>query len=322
MSKSFVVTGCMGLIGGYFTRLALSRGYKVYGIDKITYASYMGWLNEFCGNKNFTHVKEDISTLTYLPDCDFVVNFAAESHVDNSITNSDQFFISNVMGTKRLLDLVKDKRNYKMPTFIQLSTDETYGDNLTDQFHVETDVLKPSNPYAASKVGAEMAVVSYGRTFEVPYAIVRPTNNYGENQHPEKLIPKSIQLLQRGEKIQLHGDGSFVRCWLHAEDTAEAVLVIIEQGKTGVFNISGDEFYSIKDVAKIILMSYCLNEGWTGIKQYENIEDFIEYNFYRKGADVVYKIDDSKLRIETGWSPKRKFKEEIHKIVASQIFRW
>ena len=244
MNKSFVVTGCLGLIGGYFTRHALNRGYKVYGVDKVTYASYMGWLNEFSKSQNFTHIQQDISALSYLPDCDYVINFAAESHVDNSITNSDQFFVSNVMGTKRLLDLVKDKRNYKMPTFIQISTDEIYGDNLTDRYHIETDAYKPSNPYSASKAGAEMIVLSYGRTYEMPYTILRPTNNYGENQHPEKLIPKSIQLLQRGDKIQLHGDGSFSRCWLHAEDTANAVMSVIETNTIGIYNISGNEFIS------------------------------------------------------------------------------
>lgn len=329
MQKSIVITGCMGLIGGHFTRLALSQGYKVYGIDKYTYASFEGWVQEFISNPNFTYVRQDICDLSYLPDCDFVVHFAAESHVDNSIIASDQFFVTNVMGTKRMLDLVKDKKNYTMPVFVHVSTDEVYGDNLTDRPHVETDVLIPSNPYSASKVGAEALVVSYGRTYDLPYVIVRPTNNYGENQHPEKLIPKAIQMLQRGVKVPVHGKGDFFRYYLHADDTAEAVLALMTNNSRGIYNISADEIFSIEEIVRIIVDT---EDGMGMIKHPRDYmgmvsspltyDDFIEYNFYRKGADVVYKINDSKLRNETGWGPKRKFAEEIGKIVQSQRFRW
>lgn len=318
MTNSIVVTGCLGLIGGHFTRLALDRGFKVYGIDKHTYASYDGWLKEFINHPNFTYSRQDICEVSYLPDCDFVIHFAAESHVDNSIIASDQFFMTNVMGTKRMLDLVRDKRNYTMPTFVHVSTDEVYGDNLTDRPHVETDVLFPSNPYSASKAGAEMIVISYGRTYDLPYVIVRPTNNYGENQHPEKLIPKAIQMVQRGGKVPIHGKGDFFRYYLHANDTAEAILALMNHNSRGLYNISADELFPIEEIVRTII-GHIAQPLPTNTVIYDQ---YIEYNFYRKGADVVYKIDDSKLRNETGWKPQMKFAEQIGDIISKQKFRW
>lgn len=322
--KSAVITGCLGLIGSHFTDKLLSEGWYVYGIDKETYASNDRYKEYFLSNDNFTLVTEDISKLKYIPDCDIIVNFAAESHVDNSINDSDAFVKTNVYGTKRLLDLAKEKGQYRIPLFVHISTDEVYGDNLTKLAHKEkVDRLMPSNPYAGSKASAEMFVLSYHRTYGVPYIIFRPTNNYGMGQHPEKLIPKAIQLLMRGEKITLHGDGSYQRCWLHASDTAEAIYLGVQKRQiceNNIYNLSGDEYLTIHDVSQAII-------SWDAFPDQvdeEYVESRIEYNFQRQGADVVYRIDDNDFRKITGWKPTRKFNEEIQTIVeqTKKNYRW
>lgn len=336
MSKSFIVTGCLGFIGSHFVRKCLQEGHYVYGIDKKTYAANELILKEFQDTGEYQQLfkfsQEDISKLEYLPDCDYVVNFAAESHVDNSINRSTEFLDSNVYGVHRLLSLVSSKSQYKAPLFVQISTDEVYGDNLTPIDFTEEQKLQPSNPYSASKASADMFVLSWHRTFGIDYLLFRPTNNYGTNQHPEKLIPKSIQLLMREEKIKIHGDGSFQRCWLHVDDTCDAIYDTITGGyKNFTFNISGDEFITIKDVAYMICESYFTKTSNTGVL--DNMRDlipqfwddhWIEYNYFRKGADEIYKINDSKLRSTVDWFPKRKFKDNIDVIVTDVLtnYRW
>lgn len=261
-----------------------------------------------------------------MPDCDYVVNFAAQRHVDNSIVDRNEFLRTNILGVKNLLDLIKAKNIYNMPLFVMLSTDETYGDSLKE-FYTETQILSPSNPYSASKCAGDMLILSYNRTYKVPYVIFRPTNNFGCWQHPEKLIPKSIQLLMRGEKIQLHDDGSAMRCWLHAEDTAKAIYGVIERNiRNEIFNISGDCWFTIKQIAEKIVRSYI------NVNNEKNIRcEYISYGYKRAGADIVYKIDDSKLRNLTRWKPTRLFSardiegdqvlDEIVKHVISN-YRW
>ena len=176
--KLVVITGCLGLIGSHVTRQCLEKGWKVYGIDKCTYAANEEFLVEFTLNPNFTFVKEDIATLKQLPDCDYVINVAAESHVGNSIVDSTDFITSNVVGVKNLLDLIRQKQQNvsERPVFFHFSTDEVYGD-IAKGAHVETDILKPSNPYSASKAAADMLVMAWGRTYGLKYLILRPTNN-------------------------------------------------------------------------------------------------------------------------------------------------
>jgi dTDP-glucose 4,6-dehydratase len=174
-----------------------------------------------------------------LYDCDYFINTAAETHVDNSIERSDHFVHSNINGVHHILKLINEKPRYKMPVLLHFSTDEVYGDIL-EGFHTEKDLLKPSNPYSATKAAADMLVLAWARTFDLPYVIVRPTNNYGIGQYVEKLIPKSVKYLSVGKKIDLHNKGTPVRTWLHAEDTARAVITIIQSGvKNEIFNISG-----------------------------------------------------------------------------------
>ena len=320
--KIVTITGCLGFIGSYVTRRCLERGWKVLGIDKCTYASNPKLLNEFEQNDNFSFEEKDICDLTSLPDCDYVVNVAAETHVGNSIIDSTDFIWSNVNGVKNLLDLIRRKPSNvcSRPILFHFSTDEVYGD-ITQGAHIETDPLKPSNPYSASKAASDHLITAWARTYGVEYVILRPTNNYGIGQYPEKLIPLVVKLLQRERNIRLHNEGEPYRNWLHADDTALAVITIIDSGKTNeVFNVAGNfEQKNIETVKKIINCYYNNNHN----KLYKQWYDLLDLSYVRAGQDVRYALDDQKLK-NLGWFPQRNFDEEINKIVqeCKNNFRW
>ena len=315
--KLVVITGCLGLIGSHITRQCLSMGWRVYGIDKCTYAANMDFLEDFLMFESFTFVKEDIANLQFLPDCDYVINTAAESHVGNSIIDSHDFIHSNIVGVKNLLDLIRKKpRNVDdPPVFFHFSTDEVYGD-IAQGDHSETDILAPSNPYSASKAAADMLILAWARTYKMKYVILRPTNNYGIGQYPEKLIPLCVKHLMRGKKIRLHDQGEPVRNWLHSDDTAAAVIKIIESGMTNeIFNVAGGfEQKNIK-TAKTIISSFF------GAEADPNLHLNLEHK--RPGQDVRYSLSDQKLK-SLGWEQKRNFDEEIKNIVKhyKKNFKW
>jgi len=306
--KVVYITGCLGFIGSYVTRLCLNKGWYVKGVDSMTYAANDELLDEFRKYKNFSFVHCDINDLHFLYDCDYIINTAAETHVGNSIANSDEFVRTNINGVHNLLELIKNYRpeNAKVPTLLHFSTDEVYGD-ITDGSHNEKDLLKPSNPYAATKAAADMLVLAWHRTYNIPYIIVRPTNNYGIGQYVEKLIPKVCKFLHLGRKIPLHNNGTPVRNWLHAEDTANAVIKIIESGvQNEVYNICGGfEQTNLETVKKILSVS---NLDTT------TLDSYVDFSCNRPGQDVRYALDDTKLR-SLGWEPVKKFDEELTGIV-------
>ena len=304
MKKIVYVTGCLGFIGVHVTRACLAKGWYVIGVDKLTYASNINFLIEFEQSGNFKFIKSDINDLDRLYDCDYVINTAAETHVDNSIEDSDQFLHSNVNGVHHLLKLIKQKVSFRTPILLHFSTDEVYGD-IDVGFHTEEDLLKPSNPYSATKAAADMLVLAWARTHKVPYVIVRPTNNYGIGQYVEKLIPKSVKYLSIGRQIDVHDKGTPIRTWLHVSDTASAIITIIENGvKNEIFNISGNyELPNIEVISKIIALVKGPNE---------DINEHL-FDMKRAGADMRYAIDDSKIK-QLGWKPKTNFDEELAKI--------
>lgn len=308
MNKKIVyVTGCLGFMGSHVTEACLAKGWYVIGVDNCTYAANTSWIDSWDMRypDQFNFIKSDINDLDRLYDCDYIINMAAETHVDNSIEDSDRFVHSNINGVHNLLKLI-NKKKYRKPVLLHFSTDEVYGD-IEQGSHKETDLLKPSNPYSATKAAADHLVTSWGRTYGLPYVIVRPTNNYGIGQYVEKLIPKTVKYLSIGRRVDLHNNGTPVRTWLFAGDTAQAVITIVESGvENEIFNISGNyETANITVVKKIIDLMMP--------SQTVDIANYIEH-MVRIGQDVRYSIDDTKLK-QLGWQPKAEFDKELEKIV-------
>ena len=311
-----VVTGCAGFIGTTFTRLLLEKGWLVYGIDKFTYAANEQEMTWLLNNnlENFILINDDIKNIDRLPECDVVFNLAAESDVDNSILNMDKFIDSNISGVKNLLEIITHKSiqiKHNKPLFFQVSTDEVYGDTLEATFD-ETAALMPSNPYDATKAAADMLIESWSRTHGLDYIIARPSNNYGENQYPEKLIPTAVRCLQRGKKIKLHDKGKPIRSWTHVEDTAEAFILLYEKAcRNNIYNIQSDyEQNNFVTVTKII-NSYFIGSVNAKIPDYNK---HIDYSYDRPGQDVRYSISCESIK-NYGWTPKKNFNKEIIKLV-------
>jgi dTDP-glucose 4,6-dehydratase len=307
MKKIVYITGCLGFIGSYITRICLDKGWYVKGIDKMTYAANKTLLEEFKKYDNFSFVGCDINDLKFLYECDYIINTAAETHVGNSIASSNEFVKSNIDGVHNLLELIKNYRgeNTQKPILIHFSTDEVYGD-IEEGEHIETDILKPSNPYSATKAAADMLVMAWGRTHDVPYIIVRPTNNYGIGQYVEKLIPKTCKYIKLNKKVPLHNEGSPIRNWLHAKDTANAIITIIEAGvQNEIYNICGGFEQSNKVTVEKILKEYLGDV---------NLYSYIDTTYSRKGQDIRYALNDNKLR-SLGWKPEAEFDNELKHIV-------
>jgi dTDP-glucose 4,6-dehydratase len=308
--KVVYITGCLGFIGSYVTKACLDKDWYVRGIDKITYAARPELLEVFNKYEKFSFEQIDICNLDRLVDCDYFINVAAETHVDNSIRDSKCFLRSNVDGVYNILELLKNyrKNDSHSPVFFHFSTDEVYGD-IDSGEHYETDLLKPSNPYSATKAAADQLILAWSRTYNLPYIIFRPTNNYGIGQYVEKLIPKACKFLTLNRKIPLHNSGTPIRNWLHAKDTASGVIKIIEaESKNEIFNIAGGfEQSNIKTVESIIKEFFNQNDP-------SFIDSHVDLSFKRAGQDVRYAINDEKLR-SLGWKPECDFNYEIKNIV-------
>jgi len=304
--KVIYITGALGFIGSYVTAECLSRGWYVRAVDKMSYASNEKLLVEFNKFPNFCFEKKDINDLKFLYDSDYIINTAASTHVDNAIVDSEEFVHDNIHGVYNLLELIRKTRGNTKPVFFHISTDEVYGD-IQEGSHKETDILKPSNPYSATKAAGDMLVKAWSRTYDIPYMIVRPTNNYGIGQYVEKLIPRCCKSIFLGKKIPVHNNGTPMRVWLHARDTALAVVHLVEMGvKNEIFNISGNLEQSNIDTINKVVKAY-FNEP-------KDVNEFVDFSFSRKGQDVRYSLDDSKLRA-TGWNNTCDFDKELPKIV-------
>lgn len=315
MTKIIYITGCAGFIGSYVTQTCLDLGWYVIGVDKLTFVSQIGSLEKFKTYQNFKFLQQDINDLDMLYDCDYVINLGAETHVDNSIVNSNEFIKSNIDGVHNLLRLIQTKSRFKMPTLLHFSTDEVYGD-IEIGSHTEESILRPSNPYSATKASADMLIIAWHRTYGIPYVIVRPTNNYGIGQYVEKFIPKACKYLSIGRKVPMHENGTPRRTWLHAQDTTDAIIELINANSLNeIFNISGNYEDSNLNVFKSILQ--CLNINP------DSYTEYADFSVKRPGQDVRYSINDSKIR-NLGWTNKREFSLEILPIVKhySENFVW
>lgn len=304
--KNILITGGAGFIGSNFAEL-LSEKYEninITVVDKLTYAADKSRLEPYLDTINF--VDADISDAEKMEKVfskenpDFVVNFAAESHVDRSIESGKPFMRSNVEGAYTLMEVAKENEIEK---FIQISTDEVYGSREEGKF-TEKDPLDPSSPYSASKASADMVANSFKVTYNLPVIIVRPTNNFGPNQHPEKLIPKFISRAKKGKSLPVYGDGTNVRDWLYVKDNCRAIDLLLREGETGeIYNIGANQFKQNIEVTKKILNLVGADE---------NLIDFVED---RKGHDQRYAVDSSKIR-DLGWKPKVSFEEGLKKIIS------
>ncbi|QYR20617.1 dTDP-glucose 4,6-dehydratase [Paenibacillus sp. sptzw28] len=306
---NILVTGGAGFIGSNFIQYMLNKypNYQIVNFDKLTYAGNLENLTSVERNGNYHFIKGDICNKQLVDDTvkqfnvDIIVNFAAESHVDRSITEPDIFIKTNVLGTQVLLDAAKDNQLKK---YVQISTDEVYGSLGETGYFTEDTPLAPNSPYSASKAGGDLLARAYFETFGMNVNITRCSNNYGPFHFPEKLIPLMVTNALEGKQLPVYGDGLNVRDWLHVMDHASAIDLVIHDGKPGeVYNIGGHNERRNIDIVKLIL-------GLLG-----KSEDLIRYVEDRKGHDRRYAIDPTKLTNELGWQPKYTFETGIKETV-------
>ena len=311
MSK-FLVTGGAGFIGGNFLHIMVKKypNDQYVCIDALTYAGNMETLEPIMNKPNFKFVHENICNreavfkLFEEEHFDYVINFAAESHVDRSIENPEIFLKTNILGTQVLMDAC---RKYGIKRYHQVSTDEVYGDlplDRPDLYFTEETPIHTSSPYSASKAGADLLVLAYHRTFKLPVTISRCSNNYGPYHFPEKLIPLMIQKALKNEPLPIYGNGSNVRDWLYVGDHCNAIDLIVRNGKDGeIYNIGGHNERSNLEVVKTILKA--LNKP----------ETLITYVKDRPGHDLRYAMDPTKIETELGWKPEYNFDSGIQETI-------
>ena len=310
--KSVLVTGGAGFIGSNFVPYMVAKypQYKIINLDKLTYAGNLDNLKECENAENYMFVQGDICDRTLIEklfeenDIRGVVHFAAESHVDRSIENPGIFLETNIMGTAVLMDAC---RKYGITRYHQVSTDEVYGDlplDRPDLFFTETTPIHTSSPYSSSKAAADLLVQAYHRTYGLPVTISRCSNNYGPYHFPEKLIPLMIANALNDKPLPVYGEGLNVRDWLYVEDHCKAIDLIIHKGKVGeVYNIGGHNEMKNIDIVKIIC------------KELNKPESLITYVTDRKGHDMRYAIDPTKIHTELGWLPETMFADGIKKTI-------
>jgi dTDP-glucose 4,6-dehydratase len=303
-----LITGGAGFIGSNFVIYMVNKypGYQFINIDALTYAGNLGNLQSVQEAPNYRFVKADITNRAVVDrvvaeDIDIIINFAAESHVDRSISNPDVFVATNIMGTQVLLEAAK---KFGVNKYIQVSTDEVYGSLGSEGLFTETTPIASNSPYSASKAGADLLVRAYHETYDLPVNITRCSNNYGPFQFPEKLIPLMIINALNNKELPVYGDGLNVRDWLHVEDHCSAIDLVLHHGMNGeIYNIGGNnEKTNIQIVQKI------LNELGRS-------EDLINYVTDRLGHDRRYAIDPTKIKTELGWEPKYTFETGIVKTI-------
>lgn len=298
-----LVTGGAGFIGSNFLKYMVDKypDYQFINLDSLTYCGNLENLKDIEDKNNYSFVKGDIRDIklvsNIVSDCDYLINFAAESHVDRSIEDPEIFIKSNILGTQVLLDAAK---KYKIKKYIQISTDEVYGSLPEEGYFKETTPLQPNSPYSASKASADLMVRAYYKTFNLPINITRCSNNYGPYQFPEKLIPLMISNALEDKSLPVYGDGKNIRDWLHVYDHCTAIDLVLHKGKNGeVYNIGGNNEKTNIDIVKLILNE--LNKP----------ESLIQFVKDRLGHDRRYAIDSSKIQKELNWKPKYTFEKGI-----------
>lgn len=303
--KTLFVTGGAGFIGSEFIRQAV-QDYRIINYDKLTYAGNLDNLAPIAGNPNYSLVVGDVcdagAVASALPEnCDAIVHFAAESHVDRSILSAEEFVRTNVLGTQVMLDVA---RHRKAKRFLHISTDEVGGDMAPDRWFREDSPLEPNSPYAASKTSAEHFVRAAAHTFGVDVVITRTSNNYGPYQFPEKLLPLAISNALEDHPIPVYGDGLQVRDWVHVADNCRALLAVLERGRSGeTYHIGGGSPMANLDVLRLLL------------KVLDKPESLLTSVTDRLGHDRRYAVDFTKTTRELGWKPGIAFEQGLRATV-------
>jgi len=318
MMKSILITGGAGFIGSHVVRLFVNKypNQNIYNLDSLTYAGNLENLKDIENKENYTFIKEDINDTQKMADLfkeykfDTVIHLAAESHVDRSISDPVSFVRTNVMGTMNLLNAALEiwKEDFSHKMFYHISTDEVYGTLGETGLFTETTSYDPNSPYSASKASSDHFVRAYGETYGLPFIISNCSNNYGQNQFPEKLIPLFINNILNKKSLPVYGDGNYTRDWLYVIDHALAIDLILERGKVKeTYNIGG--FNEWKNIDLVKLLCQQMDE------KLENpvgtSEKLIIYVKDRPGHDLRYAIDASKINKELGWKPTVTFEEGL-----------
>lgn len=289
------ITGGAGFIGSNFIRQVLADGkYEVVNFDKLTYAGNLGNLEDVASGPGYRFVRGDVcdfhAVQAAMADCDIVVHFAAESHVDRSIYDPSPAIRTNIQGTHVLLEVA---RSISLRKFVHISTDEVYGDLAPHDLANEASPLRPSSPYSASKASADLLVLSYVRTFKLPALVTRASNNYGPYQFPEKFLPLMICNAMNDQPLPIYGDGQQQRDWLHVEDHCRAILAVVERGRIGeVYNIGGGNVQTNLDMARRVL------------RRLDKPESLLTRVADRPGHDMRYALHSGKICQELGWAPQ------------------
>ena len=307
---TIIITGGLGFIGSNFIKLLNKKNYYVINVDKISYSSNLRNIPK--NIKNYKFYKEDINNRSSIKNIinkynpKIIFNLAAETHVDRSIDNPKNFIDSNILGIYNLLEVIRNlKKNVK---FIQVSTDEVYGDINNKRNSKEIDAYNPSSPYAASKAGGDLLIKSYIRTYKISSIITNCCNNYGPNQYPEKLIPTIIYNLIRKEKIPIYGSGKNIREWIYVEDHCKALIKIGQKGLIGEnYNIGSGKIFNNIEIAKIIIKIF------SEIKNKYQYKEKIKFVKDRPGHDVKYSLNSDKIKEELNWKCETNFNVGIKK---------
>ncbi|MBR8705998.1 dTDP-glucose 4,6-dehydratase [Bacteroides pyogenes] len=349
--KTYLVTGAAGFIGGNYIKYILLKhdDIKVVILDALTYAGNLGTIANDIDNERCFFVKGDICDRQLVDALfaeyrfDYVVNFAAESHVDRSIDNPQLFLVTNILGTQNLLDCArrawvmgKDEKGYptwrKGVRYHQVSTDEVYGSLGAEGYFTETTPLSPHSPYSASKTSADLVVMAYRDTYKMPVTITRCSNNYGPYHFPEKLIPLIIKNVLEGRQLPVYGDGSNVRDWLYVEDHCKAIDLVVTKGTDGeVYNVGGHNEKTNLEIVRLTIAT--IRRLMTEYPAYRKVlkkkvtdengeldiswinDDLISFVKDRLGHDQRYAIDPSKIKAELGWCPETAFESGIVKTI-------